>query len=165
MCQYTLGPGLKSHAQFHNSYALFPIQCNDDGYFSSPPHLACESHIQQGNSLVMSLLAAGVIHIPPLRHTDLSLADWNRLSFTSGVSWQKTTVVFSNVVSKNKHDRTTKLYTHIYKTEHSFVCTLTHFFTLLFILPSTGFEPGFPASLLSPITTTLFYLLLLPLLK
>ncbi len=31
MCQYTLGPGLKSHAQFHNSYVLFPIQCNDDG--------------------------------------------------------------------------------------------------------------------------------------
>ena len=108
-CQFTLGPGLKSHAQFHNSYALFPIQCNDDGYFSSPPHLACGSHIEQGNSPVMSLPAAGVIHIPPLRHTDLSLADWNRLSFAGGVSGQKR----------------------------------THFFTLLFILPSTGFELGF----------------------
>jgi hypothetical protein len=121
--------------------------------------------IQQGNSPVMSLLAAGVIHIPPLRHTDLSLADWNRLSFACGVSGQKTTVVFSNVVSKNKHDRTTKLYTHIYKTEHNYVYTRTHFFTLLFILPSTGFESGFPASLQSPINTTLYYLLLLQLLK
>jgi hypothetical protein len=104
----------------------------------------------------MSLLAAGVIHIPPLRHTDLSLAGWNRLSIASGVSGQKTNVVFSNVVSKNKHDRTTKLYTHIYKIEHNYVYIRTHFFTLLFILPSTGFEPGFPASLLSPITTTLY---------
>ncbi len=47
MCQYTLRPGLKSHAQFHNSYVLFPIQCNDDGYFSSPPHFACKSQICQ----------------------------------------------------------------------------------------------------------------------
>ncbi len=68
-------------------------------------------------------------------------------------------------VSKNKHDRTTNLYTHIYKIEHNYEYTRTYFFTLLFILPSTGFEPGFPASLLSPITTTLYYLLLLQLLK
>ncbi len=113
----------------------------------------------------MSLLAAGVILIPPLRHTDLSLADWNRLSFPSGVSGQKTTVVFSNVVSKNKHDRTTKLYTHIYKSEQNYIYTGTHFFTLLLLLPSTGFDPGFPASLPSPITTTLYYLFLLQLLQ
>ncbi len=63
----------------------------------------------------MSLLAAGVIHIPPSRHTDLSLAHWTRLSFASGVPEQKTTVVLSNVVAKNKLDRTTKLYTDIKK--------------------------------------------------
>ncbi len=73
----------------------------------------------------MSLIAAGLIHIPPSRHTDLSLADWTRLSFASGVSGKKTTVVLSNVVAKismieqqncthtlkNKHNLA---YTHIY---------------------------------------------------
>ena len=78
--------------------------------------------------------AAGVIHIPPLHHTDLSLADWNRLSFASGVSGQKTTLVFSNVVSKNKHDRRTKLYTHIYKTEHNYVYTVHRHISLNFSL-------------------------------
>jgi hypothetical protein len=80
-------------------------------------------------------------HAKAIYSREISLADWNRLSFASGVSGQKTTVVFSNVVSKNKHDRTTKLYTHRYKIEHNYVNTHTHFFTLLFILPSTGFKP------------------------
>jgi hypothetical protein len=133
---------------------LSPIQCNDDGYFSSQRHLARGSQIWQRNSPALTLPAAGVIHIPPSRHTDLSLADWTRLSFASGVSGQITTVGFINIVAKNKHDGTTKLYTHMYKNKHNFI--YTHLFPLIFLLPFTVFELGFPASLPSPTTTTLY---------
>jgi hypothetical protein len=88
-CQCTLGPGLKSHAQFHNSYALFPIQCNDDGYFSSPPHLACQSQICQWHLPVLTLPTARVIHIPPAQHTALSLAGWTRPPFAIVRSLQR----------------------------------------------------------------------------
>jgi hypothetical protein len=36
----------------------------------------------------------------------------------------------------------------------------THSYSFIFLQPSTGFEPGSPASLPSPITTTLYYLIL-----
>ena len=67
---------------------------------------------------------------------------------------------------KNKHDRTTKLYTHTLYTKLNITTYIhVHISLTLFILPSIGFQPGFPASLLSPITTILYYLLLLQLLK
>ena len=59
---------------------LFPIQCNDDGYFSSPPHLACKSPIFQRHSPVLTLPTARVIHIPLAQHAGLSLAGWTRPS-------------------------------------------------------------------------------------
>ncbi len=41
------GPDSKVMHSFTTCYVLFPIQCNDDGYFSSAPHLACKSKICQ----------------------------------------------------------------------------------------------------------------------
>ncbi len=64
---------------FSQSCAL----CNDDGYFSSPSHLACKSQICQRHSPILTLPTARVIHIPPAQHTGLSLAGWTRHSFAS----------------------------------------------------------------------------------
>ena len=61
--------------------------------------MTCEGVIQQGNTPVMSPLAARVIHIPLFRHTDLSLADWTRLSFVSSAAGQKTILAPSNAVA------------------------------------------------------------------
>jgi len=64
--------------------------------------MTSESVIQQGNTPVMPPLAAREIHIPPSRHTDLSLAGWTRISFVSRVAGQKNFLALSNAVAKNK---------------------------------------------------------------
>jgi hypothetical protein len=114
-----------------------------------------------GKYTIMSPLAAPVIHIPLSRHTDLSLADWTRLSFVSSAAGQKTILTPSNA----EHNRywTTNFYTQhsyiYYKINHNTctVCTLTCALWYLNIT-LTRFEPGSPASQPRPIATTLHLL-------
>jgi hypothetical protein len=76
-------------------------------------------HAKAIYSREMTQLAAQAIHIPPLRHTELSLADWTRPSFVSRV---KTMLALSSYSKKSVIEQ--QKFTHTKKYNYTRTCTL-----------------------------------------
>ncbi len=84
-------------------------------------------HAQAIYSREMTQLAAQAIHIPLLRHTELSLADWTRPSFVSRV---KTMLALSSFSKKSVIEQQKFLHIniHLYTYLYTSIVTVTYWF-------------------------------------